>query len=67
MRPAKGFGLFERRSNAFFHFVEEGGLESVVQKGIIEMFHIAPERVIREAALGNKAMDVRIPLKEGSV
>ena len=27
------------------------------------MFHIVPERVIGEAALGNKAMDVGVPLE----
>lgn len=46
-----------------FHFVEEGGLESAAQESITEMFHIAPERVIGEAALGNKAMDVGVPLE----
>ena len=59
----EGLGLFERRPNALFHFVEEGGLESAAQESITEMFHIAPERVIGEAALGNKAMDVGVPLE----
>lgn len=58
----ESLGLFERRANALFHFVEEGGLEGVAQESITEMFHIAPERVVGETALGNKAVDVWVPL-----
>ena len=62
----ESLGLFERRPDVLFHFIEEGGLESVAQESITEMFHIAPEGVIGEAALGNKAMDVRVPLERAA-
>lgn len=62
----ESLGLFERRPDVLFHFIEEGGPESVAQESITEMFHIAPERVIGKAALGNKAMDVRVPLERAA-
>ena len=59
----ESLGFFERRPDVLFQSIEEGGLESVAQESITEMFYIAPEGAIGEAALGNKAMDVRVPLE----
>lgn len=58
----EGFGFLERRLKALPHQVKERGLEGAAQESITEMLYIAPEGVVGETALGNKAVDMWVPL-----
>lgn len=59
----EGFHLFERGADAGFHLIEECGAESIPEESKVEVTDIAPEAVIRTAAFGNEAVDVRIPFE----
>lgn len=52
-----GFGFFKRRADAFFHFIEQRGAESIPQIGIVKMGNILPKAVIGKAAFADKAVD----------
>lgn len=58
-------GLFKRRTDMQFHFIQQGGLESFAEVSIAEVFHNLPEAVIGETAFGKETVDMGIPL-EGS-
>lgn len=60
---AFGFYLFKRRPDLVFHFVEEGSTEGVAKIMEMKVFDMTPETVITAAALGKKAVDVRIPFE----
>ena len=55
--------FFERRADTFFQFVEEGGLESLVEVSVVEMFYDPPEAVIREAAFRKETVNMWIPFQ----
>lgn len=57
---------FERGTDAFLKFVEQDSLERFTEVRVVEIFHIAPETVIRISAFGEKAMDMGIPFKGAS-
>lgn len=57
------FGLFKRRTDMRFQFIQESGLESFSEVSIVEVFHNPPEAVIRETAFGKKTVDMRIPFE----
>lgn len=59
----KGFGLFEGRSDPFFHFIQKDSLESLAQVSIIKMLNSPPESPVREAALCDEAVDMRVPFQ----
>ena len=56
-----GFRFFERRSDALFELIEECGLESFAQIGIVKVFDLSPKTIIREAAFSKEAVDMWIP------
>ena len=58
-----GFHFFKGRADLGFHFIEQGGTESVTEEGIVKMMYIPPEPMIAVAAFGNEAVDMRIPFK----
>lgn len=58
-----GFGLFKRRADTRFQLIQESGLESLPEIGIVEIFHNPPEAVIRETAFGKKTVDMGIPFE----
>ena len=59
----KGFGLYEGRADPFFHFIEKDSLESLTQVSIIKMFYSPPESPVREAALCDETVDMRVPFQ----
>ena len=59
------FCFFERRTNARLQFIQEGGLESLAQIGVVKVSDNSPETVIGESAFRKKTMDMWIPF-EGS-
>lgn len=58
-----GLSLFERRADMPFQFIEECSLESLAQVSVVEMLYNFPETVIRKAAFGKKAVNMRIPFQ----
>lgn len=60
---AAGLNLFKGWPDPGFHFVKEGGAESIAEESIIEMMDAAPESVVTVAAFGNETMDVGIPFE----
>lgn len=58
-----GFYWLEGRTNTFFKFVEENSLKRLPQEGIVKIFHLTEDTVIREAAFGDQAVDMRIPFE----
>ena len=58
-----GLRFFERSPDAFFELIEECGLESLAQIGIVKVSDVSPETIIREAALGKEAVDMWIPFQ----
>lgn len=59
----KCLGLFERGADSFFHFIEKDSLESLAQVSIIKMLYSPPESNVREAALCDEAVDMRVPFQ----
>lgn len=59
----ESFCFFERRADAAFHFIEEGGLEGLAEINVAEMSDGAPEAVIRVTAFGDEAVDMRVPFE----
>ena len=57
------FGLFKRRTDMGFKFVQESGLKGFAEIGIVEMFNGSPEAVIREPAFGKETVNVWIPFQ----
>lgn len=57
------FGLFKRRTDMRFQFIQESGLESFPEISIVEIFHNPPEAVIRETAFSKKTVDIGIPFE----
>ena len=55
--------LFKRGADAFFHFTQQGSLESLAQIRIVEVPDISPEAVIREATFRKEAVDMGIPME----
>lgn len=62
----KSLGCLERRTNAGFKKIQEGGLKGFAKESIVEMFNNPPEAVIRETAFHNEAVDMGIPLQGAS-
>lgn len=62
----KCLGLFEGGSDSFFHFIEKDSLESLAQVSIIKMLYSPPESIVREAALCDEAVDMRVPFQGSS-
>lgn len=60
---AAGLNLFKGWSDPGFHFVKEGGAESITKVCIVKMADIPPESVVTVAAFGNEAVDVGIPFQ----
>lgn len=58
-----GLSLFERRADMPFQFIKECSLESLAQVSVVEMLYNFPETVIRKAAFGKKAVNMRIPFQ----
>lgn len=58
---AAGLGLFKRGADPGFHFLEHGGMESVVEVNIIKMGDFTPETVIAVTIFRNKAVDMGVP------
>ena len=59
----KCLGLFEGGADSFFHFIEKDSLESLAQVSIIKMLYSPPESNVREAALCDEAVDMRVPFQ----
>lgn len=59
----KSLGLFKGGSDPFFHFTQQGRLESPAQVSIVEMFYSLPESFVRKAAFCDEAVDVRVPFQ----
>lgn len=59
----KCLGLFEGGADSFFHFIEKDSLESLTQVSIIKMFYSPPESPVREAALCDETVDMRVPFQ----
>lgn len=59
----KGLGFFEGGADPFFHFIEKDSLESPAQVSIIKMLYSPPESLVREAALCDEAVDMRVPFQ----
>ena len=59
---AAGFDLIKRRPDPGFHFIQQGGTESVAQISLVKMSDPAPESVIGAGAFGEETVDVRVPL-----
>ena len=59
----KCLGLFEGGADSFFHFIEKDSLESLAQVSIIKMLYSPPESIVREAALCDEAVDMRVPFQ----
>lgn len=57
------FNFFKRRADLSFHLIEQGSTESITEKRVIKMFHVAPETVIAVTAFRNETMDMGIPFK----
>lgn len=57
----EGFSALKGRSDFGFHFVKKCGTESVAQIVVVEMVDRFPKVVITKPALGNEAVDMRIP------
>lgn len=60
---AEGFHFLKRRPDFVSHFIQQGSAESVTQESIVKIFYPPPETVITEAAFGNEAVNVRVPLE----
>lgn len=60
---AEGFHFLKRRADFVSHFIQQGSAESVTQVSIVKIFYPPPETVITEAAFGNEAVNVRVPLE----
>ena len=59
----ESFNLFKGWADFGFHFIKQGGPESVAQIGIAEMIDIAPETVVTVAAFRDETMDMRVPFQ----
>ena len=57
------FCLFKRVAKSFVQQAEESGLERVPEQLVVKVMDIPPEAFIAQAALRNKAVDVRVPLR----
>ena len=60
------FSSFERGTKVFFEFVQKNSLERFSQIGVIKIFDITPESIVRISAFSEKAVDVRIPFERTS-
>lgn len=50
----------------FFHFTQQGSLESFAQIRIVEVVDISPKAVIRETTFSKEAVDMGIPMERTS-
>ncbi len=57
------FCLFKRVAKSFVQQAEESGLERVPEQLVVKVMDIPREAFIAQAALRNKAVDVRVPFK----
>ena len=55
--------LFKRRTDLFFHQVEQDCTESIAKIGIVEMADMTPGTVIGNTAFGEETVDMGIPFK----
>ena len=59
----RGFYLFEVRTEPGLKFIQESGLKSITQKTVVEMSLGAPTSTVADTALGEKAVDMRVPFE----
>jgi len=58
--------LFERRSDALFHFIKKDSLERLPKIFVVEIFYDTPEAIVRETAFSNQAMDMWVPFERAA-
>ena len=61
-----GFDLFKARSELRLEFIQESSLKSIAQETVVEMSLGAPPSTVTDTALGEKAVDMRIPFEVAS-
>ncbi len=57
------FYFFESAADFCFHFIEQGGLEDVAQKIVVEISLFTPQPTIANSAFRNQAMDMGVPFQ----
>ena len=57
----ESFYLFKGWTDFGFHFIKQGGPESIAQIVIVEIIDIAPETVVTVATFRDETMDMRVP------
>lgn len=59
----RGFELFKVRSEHRLEFIQECSLKSIAQETVVEMSFGAPASTVTDTALGEKAVDMRVPFE----
>ncbi len=62
----EGFNLFEGEANPGMQFIKESRLKRVAKETEVKVLFVSPEETFANAALRNKAVDMRIPFEIAS-
>ena len=63
IRVTFGFDLFEGRADTGFHFIEQSSAEGIAKISVTKDFDVSPKSIVAVTALGDQAMDMRIPFQ----